>query len=141
MLFSLNLYIISHCTRFFSLFCGFVNTAEGIPWEVYEKLDNKRNFTAASNFCVRIAIPHESAMDGKLTVGRDQFWPKYKRLQQQISETKATSERQRLALNAAKSNKLWQWGLWRPLVQFLIKLKRNRIKEKLWKVSYSKCGE
>lgn len=47
-------------------------------------------------------------MNGKLTVGRDQFWPKYKRLQQQINETKATSERQRLALNAAKSNKLWQ---------------------------------
>lgn len=47
-------------------------------------------------------------MNGKLAVGRDQFWPKYKRLQQQINETKATSERQRLALNAAKSNKLGQ---------------------------------
>lgn len=91
----------------------------------YEKLDNKRKFSAAKTWknVFRIAIPHDSAMNRKLTVGRDQFWPK---TSDYNNTTKATNERQRLALNAAKSNKLCPW---RPLVQFLIKTKLEEKKK------------
>jgi len=97
----------------------------------YEKLDNKNNFTATKRRLCSFAIPHESAISRKLTVGRDQFWPKtsdYNNRTEQNKSNKRTTpttgiecrqEQQALSMTATSSifNK--------------IKKKKNRNRRKL----------
>lgn len=130
-------------TIFSLFFCGFVNTAEGIPWAAYEKLDNKRNFPqrrifSVWTYCNTVRVGYERQTDS---------WARsvLAKIQATITTTTTTRDQRN------KSNKRTPTigiecrqeqqalAVASPLTAtgsiFNKTKKKNRIKGKLWKVS------